>query len=61
MSNTAPVPDFDEEAAELAALTAAVDAARADRRAVPHSEMRQWLLKIAAGEFDAPPPEPRLL
>jgi hypothetical protein len=62
MSKTAPIPDIDdEEACELAALAEAVAKARADRRAVPHSEMRAWLLEIAAGNFDAPPPEPRLL
>ena len=62
MSNIAPIPDIDdEEAAELAALAKAVAAARADRRAVPHEEMRAWLLEIAAGNFDAVPPEPRLL
>jgi hypothetical protein len=32
-----------------------------DPREVPHEEMRAWLLKIAAGEFDAPPPNPRIL
>lgn len=59
-----PVPEIDlrdEDAAELAALTAAVAAARADRRGVPHAEMRAWLLEIAAGNFDAVPPEPRSL
>lgn len=62
MSNTArTTPDIDDEAAETAALAAAVAASRADRRAVPHDEMRAWLLEIAAGNFDAPPPEPRLL
>lgn len=56
------LPDFDDdEAAELTALAAAVEEARADPRGVPHAEMRAWLLEIAAGNFDAPPPEPRLL
>jgi hypothetical protein len=61
MSNSAPIlTDIeDEEAAELAALTAAVEKARASKRGVPHSEMRLWLLEIAAGNFDAPPPEVR--
>lgn len=53
--------DSDDEAAETAALIAAVEEARKDKRAVPHSEMRAWLLQIAAGNFDATPPEARLL
>ena len=63
MNNTAPIlTDIeDEEAAELAALAKAVEEARADPRGIPHAEMRAWLLEIAAGNFDAPPPEPRLL
>lgn len=48
-------PD-DDEAAELAALSVAVENARADKRGIPHEEMRVWLLEIAAGDFDAPPP-----
>ncbi|WP_145622569.1 hypothetical protein [Nitrospirillum viridazoti] len=52
-------PLSDEEAAELAALTAAVAEARADHRGIPHSEVRAWLLEIAAGNFDAPRPTPR--
>ncbi|HEV6967767.1 hypothetical protein [Roseateles sp.] len=61
MSNTArtlPDPD-DDEAAELAALAAAVAESDADPRVIPHSEMRVWLLEIAAGHFDAPPPVAR--
>jgi hypothetical protein len=61
MSSIVPLPEIDDDAAETAALAAAVAAARADRRGVPHEEMRAWLLEIAAGNFDAPPPEPRLL
>jgi len=56
-----PLPDLDDDEAETAALAAAVAEARADPRAVPHEEMRAWLLEIVAGNFDAPPPEPRLL
>ena len=56
-----PLPEFDDDAAELAALTAAVNEARADPRGIPHEEMQAWLLKLAAGEFSAPPPQPRLL
>lgn len=54
---TRPVPALDDDNAELAALTAAVAEARADRRAIPHSRVRAWLLEITAGNFDAPPPE----
>lgn len=65
MSNRKPVINFaeieDEEAAETALLLEAIREARADPRIVPHEEMRTWLLRIAAGEFDAEPPEPRML
>jgi predicted transcriptional regulator len=61
MANALTDPVVDDEAAEAAALAAAVAEARADPRAVPHEEMRAWLLRIAAGELDAPPPEPRHL
>lgn len=54
-----PLPDLDDEAAELAALTAAVEKARANKRGIPHAEMREWLLELAAGNFDAPPPVAR--
>jgi len=61
MSNTArtlPGPDGDE-AAEPAVLAAAIAASDADPRVIPHGEMRAWLLEIAAGHFDAPPPVAR--
>jgi len=63
MSNTArPLPDLeDDEAAELVALTAAVEKSRANKRGIPHAEMRVWLLELAAGNFDAPPPVAREL
>jgi len=61
MANALTDPVVDDEAAEAAALAAAVAEARADPRAVPHEEMRAWLRRIAAGELDAPPPEPRHL
>jgi hypothetical protein len=51
----------DDNEAETVALRAAVEAARADPRAVPHEAMREWLLRIAAGDFAAEPPIPRLL
>jgi hypothetical protein len=57
MSNApSPLPDYDEEAAELAALTAAVNKSRANKLSVPHAEIREWLLEVAAGNFDAKPP-----
>ena len=40
------------------ALAAAVAESDADPRTVLHEEVRAWLLRLAAGEFDAPPPEP---
>jgi hypothetical protein len=60
MANTVPQIEPDDDAAEAAALLTAVARSRANARGVPHEEMRAWLLKIAAGEFDAPPPVPRL-
>lgn len=57
----APDLDDDDEAAELAALAVAVGKARANKRGVPHEEMRVWLLEIAVGNFDAPPPASRSL
>lgn len=59
MIDTATRIDDDEEAAELQALAAAITDSDADRRAVPHQEVRAWLLRIASGEFDASPPEAR--
>jgi hypothetical protein len=60
MANTVPGTEVDDDAAEAAALLAAVARSRADARGVPHEEMRAWLLKIVAGKFDATPPVPRL-
>jgi hypothetical protein len=53
--------DIDPEAAEAEALAAAVTAARADRRGVPHDEMRQWLLRVSDGGLEATPPTARAL
>jgi len=55
MSDTAPLPDIDDDEAEVAAVAVA----RADDRSIPHAEVRTWLLEIAEGNFDAPPPVPR--
>jgi len=56
-----PLPDTDEADAEAVALKAAIAKSRADPREVPHEEMREWLLKIADGDFDAAPPVARIL
>ncbi|QCN94002.1 hypothetical protein D3093_01235 [Azospirillum argentinense] len=50
---------IDDEVAESDALKAAIAKARADRRGVPHEQMREWLLRVAEGEFGAEPPETR--
>jgi hypothetical protein len=54
-----PTPELDDATAEVAALKAAVVQSDADPRIVPHDDMRDWLLKLAAGQFDAPPPVAR--
>jgi hypothetical protein len=56
---TAPVPLIEDDEAEARALAAAIAESDADPRTVPHEEVRTWLPRLAAGEFDAPPPEPR--
>ena len=62
MSQPHPEPDVnDEAAAETEALGRAIAEARADPREVPHAEVRAWLLKVAAGKFDAVHPVPRIL
>ena len=59
MSNTAPSLESDDTAAETAALAKAVAHARADKRRVPHEDVREWLLRLADGDFTALPPQPR--
>lgn len=61
MTEAHPVPDIDDDTAELKALAEAVAKARAHKRSVPHEEMSAWLLRIAAGDFDAPLPVAREL
>ena len=56
---TQPVPRADDDEAEARALAAAVAVAEADPRRVSHEEVRAWLLRLANGEVDAAPPEPR--
>lgn len=53
--------DINEAEAERKALAAAVSVARADQRGVPHNEMRDWLLKVASGNFKAEPPKAKPL
>ncbi|WP_216851074.1 hypothetical protein [Acidisphaera sp. L21] len=59
MSDPVPISDADEDQLEAEALARAVAEAEADPRRVPHEEVREWLLRLAAGDIDAPPPEPR--
>jgi len=52
------LPDIDDDEAEAAALAAAVKASLADPRpSVPHELVREWLLKLAAGDLTAEPPQ----
>jgi Fe-S-cluster formation regulator IscX/YfhJ len=59
MTNPVPLIEDDEAEAETRALAAAVAESDADPRTVPHAEVRAWLLRLAEGEFEASPPEPR--
>jgi len=59
MTKPVPLIEDDEAEAEARALAAAIAESDADPRTVPHEEVRAWLLRLAKGEFDAPPPEPR--
>jgi len=54
-----PTPLIEDDEAEARALATAIAASDADPRTVPHEEVRAWLLRLAAGEFEVPPPEPR--
>ena len=54
-----PMTDVDEAEAESHALAAAIAESDADPRTVPHEEARAWLLGLASGDFNTPPPEPR--
>jgi len=60
MANPLLIPDEAEDpevAAERAALEAAIAESLADPSPdIPHAEVRAWLLRMAAGEFDAEPP-----
>jgi hypothetical protein len=56
---TKPVPEQDDDAAEVEALKTAIAESDADPRVIPHHEMRDWLLKVANGDFKTPPPASR--
>ncbi|MEO8713438.1 MAG: CopG family transcriptional regulator [Acetobacteraceae bacterium] len=58
MTHPAPLIEDDEAEAEARAMAAAIGESDADPRTVPHEAVRAWLLRLARGEFDAPPPEP---
>jgi hypothetical protein len=58
MNSDFPLSEVDDAKAEAALVLNAVAGSDADARAVPHERVRAWLLAIANGEFDAPPPEP---
>jgi hypothetical protein len=59
MTDPAQLIDDDEGAAEVQALAAAIAASDADPGTASHEDVRAWLLRIANGEFDAPPPSTR--
>ncbi|MFA6020989.1 MAG: hypothetical protein WC722_12065 [Rhodospirillales bacterium] len=61
MAEPAHKHDVNEIEAETKALAEAVASARADQRGVPHAEMRDWLLKVASGDFKAEPPKAKPL
>jgi hypothetical protein len=56
---TQPAPLIEDDEAETRARAAALAASDSDPRTAPHAEVRAWLLRLADGDFDAPPPEPR--
>ena len=59
MADISPLVDDDETVAERRALEAAIAVAEANPHRVSHEDVRAWLLRLANGEFDAPPPVPR--
>lgn len=55
-----PATQIDDELeAERQLLEAAVAEAETDQRYVSHEDMRAWLLQLAQGNFNAPPPDLR--
>jgi hypothetical protein len=59
MATPTPLLEDDEVEAEARALATAIAESDRDPRTVPHEEVRAWLLRLAQGEFEVPPPEPR--
>ena len=59
MSHSEPLIIDDEDVAEAQAVALAIAESDADPRTAPHEEVRAWLLRLASGEFDSSPPEPR--
>jgi hypothetical protein len=52
-----PAPLVDNMEAESVAMAAAIAGSDAGSWTAPHEEVREWLLRLAAGDFDAPLPE----
>ena len=57
MANTASIFDLIDEDAKRRAIDEGIAAIEAGDY-VEHEIVREWLKKLAAGEFDAPPPRP---
>ena len=55
---TKPAHLIEDDEAEARAQAAAIAWSDTNPRALPHEDVRAWLMRIAQGEFDAPPPEP---
>ena len=55
MANTASIFDLVDEDAKRRAIDEGI-ADIESGRVVPHEIVREWLKKLANGEFDAPPP-----
>jgi hypothetical protein len=58
MSKPFALTEPDETVSDARALAAAIAESDADPRTVPHEDVRAWLLRLASGDFSAPPPEP---
>lgn len=56
MTNHLTVPDIDDDDAEREALEQAVAQARGNPASISHEVVREWLLRLAAGDFAAEPP-----
>ena len=58
-ANTASIFDLVDEDAKLRAIDEGIAAIEAGDY-VKHEVVREWLKKLATGEFDAPPPRPAI-